>query len=65
MAPASAASQRSNTLPSSEVDLMSQRDQRISSAVTAGTPLSIASAEITGSFWTQAKIVGRVAGCGT
>ena len=44
---------------------MSQRAQRMSSAVTAATPFSIAESGITGSFCTLAKIVGRVSGCGT
>ena len=44
---------------------MSQRDQRMSSAVTAATPSSIADAGIAGSFCTQANTVGRVPACGT
>src|SRR5260221_14574165 len=39
-APACADIWRSSTLPMSEIDLMSQRNQRLSTALTAGAPLS-------------------------
>ena len=45
IAPASAASWRISTLPTSEIVLRSHRRQRLSSAVTTATPRSICSAD--------------------
>src|SRR5690349_8416443 len=62
--PASTAIWRSSTLGSSEMDLISQRSQRLSSAVTQRMPLSSSSAGGVGSGLVMANTVGGTGGLG-
>ena len=60
----STASWRSSTFASSDTDLMSQRDQRVSCAVTAGKPFSRQPARPSGQGAAKANTVRGTSGSG-